>query len=196
MIFCIAGNGLLKLMGVESAQRHMSADGTEAPRKPWIFRWLNDETDEQRVIDLKEREEREDILRRVRLLCVLCLSKCVVCIVSVQCVYVTCMLSVQVCGGLLCVLCLPIVFQTCVYCLSSVCPIVWWVLVCTVSVQFVQLCNWLLYCVCPVCPFRVYVWLLVGSDMALWCVRYKRCITLSHRRYQTLHSTRKRFNVS
>ena len=65
-VWFLVGNGLLKAFGVES-QRHMSAENTDAPsRKPWILRWLNDETDEQRVMDLKEKEEREEILRRVR----------------------------------------------------------------------------------------------------------------------------------
>jgi hypothetical protein len=63
----ISGNGLLKAFGVELSQRNMSVENTDAPsRRPWILRWLNDETDEQKIMDLKEKEEREDILRRVQ----------------------------------------------------------------------------------------------------------------------------------
>ena len=68
-MFADIGNGILRMMGIEVSQRHMSAEGSESSdghRKPWLLRWLNDETEEQRVIDLKEKEEREDILRRVR----------------------------------------------------------------------------------------------------------------------------------
>ncbi|XP_065846335.1 uncharacterized protein [Oscarella lobularis] len=35
-------------------------------QKSWLLRWLSDETDETKVMDSTERQEREDLLERVR----------------------------------------------------------------------------------------------------------------------------------